>query len=320
MCGAVSMSVSAEKLAAAFGKPLDKAFAERLAEIFTSPLIDADETRLTFADGSNSAIVNHVPRFVPSDQYVKSFSFQWTEYRTIQHDSLHDSNFSKADFVLKTGLMPNQVVGKLVLDAGCGTGRVTDLLAEWGAMVVGADLSLSVDVAQQSLNHFDKAVVIQADIGALPFAPESFDIVVSTGVLHHTPDTREYTRRLVPLVKPGGELAIWVYGTHLAKRKNWIPLTSRLPYAAFNDWCQWITGSARQQPDNHFLELLYPVFPFTVTHETRDRSALTLFDGYTPTYHGVHSEEEVESWFREFGFIDIRRNRITTSIRGRKPL
>lgn len=313
------MAVTTEQLSTAFGKSLDAAFAERLAQVFTSPVVAAGADRLDFADGSTAPVVNHVPRFVPSDAYVKSFSFQWTQYQETLHDSLYNSGFSKYDLINKTGLSPDQIAGKLVLDAGCGTGRVAELLAEWGAMVVGADLSLSVDVARKSLEHFDRVAVIQADIGALPFAPESFDFVISSGVLHHTPDTRDYTRRLVPLVKPGGELAIWVYSPRLARRKDWIPLTSRLPHPAFNDWCQWIVGPARQDPDNHLLRLLYPVFPFTARHETRDRSALTLFDGYTPTYHGVHSEEEVIGWFTDFGLVDIRRNPIATSIRGRKP-
>src|SRR3546814_9464022 len=95
------------------------------------------------------------------------------------------------------------------------------------------------------------AVVIQADIGTLPFRPGAFYLIVSLGVLHHTPDTREYTRRLVPLLAPGGELAIWVYGLNLAKRRDRIPLTSRLPHVAFNDWCKWFVGPARAQPDNH---------------------------------------------------------------------
>ncbi|MFC3676003.1 class I SAM-dependent methyltransferase [Ferrovibrio xuzhouensis] len=313
------MGVTVEHLSAAFGKPLDAVFAERLAQVFTSPVTEAGADGLTFADGSTVPVVNHVPRFVPSDAYVKSFSFQWTQYQQTQHDSLRNSGFSKSDVTHKTGLTPDQVAGKLVLDAGCGTGRIAELLAEWGAMVIGADLSLSVDVAQKSLEHFNTAAVIQADIGALPFAPGSFDFVISCGVLHHTPDTRDYTRRLVSLVKPGGELAIWVYSPRLARRQDWIPLTSRLPHVAFNDWCQWIVGPARQDPDNHLLRLLYPVFPFTARHETRDWSALTLFDGYTPTYHGVHSEEEVIDWFTDFGFVDIRRNPVATAIRGRKP-
>ncbi|MGH8655604.1 MAG: class I SAM-dependent methyltransferase [Gammaproteobacteria bacterium] len=39
---------------------------------------------------------------------------------------------------------------------------------------------------------------------ALPFAAKSFDVIFSIGVLHHTPDTKAYFQKLVPLLKAGG--------------------------------------------------------------------------------------------------------------------
>lgn len=306
-------------LSAIFGKSLNPAFSERLQDVFAAPISGGDAESLRFSDGRSVPVVNGVPRFVSSDHYVKSFSFQWTSYTTALHDSAHDSKFSQTDFILKFGLYPKDVAGKLFLDAGCGTGRLSEILASWGAYVVSADLSESVDVARHQLAKYDNVAVIQADIGDLPFRPEAFDMVISSGVLHHTPDTRAYAEKLVPLVKPGGEFAIWVYDLRFTRRKEWIPLTSRLPHPAFNDWCRWIVDIARANQGHPLLKNFLTQFPFAVHHENADRSALTLFDGFTPTYHGVHSEEEVTGWFRDFGLVDIRTNRIATSVRGRKP-
>jgi len=303
-----------------FGKTLDPVFAEKLSRIFKSDIATGSDAHLDFADGGSAPVVNHIPRFVASDLYVKSFSFQWVNYTTALHDSVHNSTFSLQDFVGKFGLTPDQVRGKLFLDAGCGTGRLSEILAEWGAYVVGADLSDSVDVARHHLSRFPNAAVVQADIGNLPFRADCFDMVISSGVLHHTPDTKGYAARLVPLVKPGGEFAIWVYNARIfARRKEWIPFTSRVPHKAFNDWCVWICDIARANRGHPLLEMAIAQFPFTVHHETAARSALTLFDGYTPTYHGVHSEEEVMDWFREFGLTEVRTNPSPTSVRGRKP-
>lgn len=308
-------------LDATFGKTLDPAFAAKLSGVFKSPIGACNAERLDFTDGTGVPVVNHVPRFVSSDQYVKSFSFQWANYTTALHDSVHDSTFSRRDFTGKFGLSPEQVKGRLFLDAGCGTGRVSEILAEWGAYVIGVDLSDSVDIAQHQLARFSTAAVLQADIGNLPFRPECFDMVISTGVLHHTPDTRGYAAKLVPLVKAGGEFAIWVYDSRIfSRRKEWIPFTSRVPHKAFNDWCVWITDVARANRGQPLLEMFMRQMPFTTHHESAARSALTLFDGYTPTYHGVHSEEEVMQWFRDFGLTDIHTNAISTSVRGRKPL
>src|SRR3546814_3426891 len=87
---------------------------------------------------------------------VQTCALPISQYQRIQHDSLYTSDFSKSDLMYKTGLTPEQVAGKLVLDAGCGSGRVGELLAQWGAFVIGADLSESVDIADQALRHFDK--------------------------------------------------------------------------------------------------------------------------------------------------------------------
>lgn len=307
-------------LNATFGKELDPVFAEKLAQAFKAPIAASSAERLEFTDGSGVAVVNHVPRFVASDQYVKSFSFQWANYTTALHDSVHDSTFSLRDFTGKFALTPEEVKGKLFLDAGCGTGRVMEILAGWGAYVVGADLSESVDVAHHHMADYNTAAVMQADIGNLPFRPEVFDMVISTGVLHHTPDTRAYAGKLVPLVKPGGEFAIWVYNDRIfSRRKEWIPFTSRIPHKAFNDWCVWICDVARANRGHPLLEMFIHQFPFTTHHETAARSALTLFDGYSPTYHGIHSEAEVMEWFKAFGLTEIRTNPLPTSVRGRKP-
>jgi len=302
-----------------FGKQLDPAFSQRLADILLPALASVRSDMLVTVDGNEIPVVNGVPRFVPSDQYTSSFSFQWQHYKTTLHDEGHQTEFSQQDFEKKFGLTEAEVSGKLVLDAGCGTGRLSEMLAKWGAYVVAVDLSTSVDIAHRHLAGFERIAVFQGDIGNLPFRPESFDFVISSGVLHHTPDTRVYAERLVHFVKPGGEFAIWVYGPRFKRRKTWIPLTSRLPHPAFNDWSTWIVDVARANSGNPFMGMVMSRFPFAVHHETAARSALTLFDGFTPTYHGVHTDEEVIGWFKEFGLTEIRTNRIPTSVRGRKP-
>jgi len=73
------------------------------------------------------------------------------------------------------------------------------------------DLSLAVEACYQNLFHRGNVMVVQADIFNSPFELESFDVIVSIGVLHHTPDPRLAFRSLVGLLKPGGLIGIWVY-------------------------------------------------------------------------------------------------------------
>jgi SAM-dependent methyltransferase len=155
-------------------------------------------------------IRNGIPRFVASDQYVSTFSFEWKKWRRVQFDTVTRRS-SEAAFVASTGVPPAELANKTVLDAGCGTGRFMDLAARAGAEVVGVDLSLAIEVAQENLGHLPNCHFVQADLLRPPFASASFDFIYSIGVLHHTPNTRQAFRSLLSALKPGGDVALWVY-------------------------------------------------------------------------------------------------------------
>jgi SAM-dependent methyltransferase len=53
--------------------------------------------------------------------------------------------------------------------------------------------------------------LVQADVYHLPIKPGILDFAYSIGVLHHLPDPEAGFRCLVPLLKPGGSLFVWVY-------------------------------------------------------------------------------------------------------------
>ena len=107
--------------------------------------------------------------------------------------------------------------GKRVLDAGCGTGRHAYLAARFGAReVVAVDLSGAVDAARVNLEALDNVHVVQGDLLRLPLRPADrgggFDLIYSIGVLHHLPDPHAGFRSLLPYLRPGGTIAVWLYG------------------------------------------------------------------------------------------------------------
>jgi SAM-dependent methyltransferase len=155
-------------------------------------------------------IKNGIPRFVSSEAYTSSFGFEWKHWRRTQFDT-NSRKSSGASFLVSTGTRKEDWAGKLVLDAGCGAGRYMDVVARSGAEVVGVDLSLAVEVAQENLGHLPNCHFIQADLFELPFPANTFDFFYSIGVLHHTPSTRRAFIYLVRTLKPNGEAAIWVY-------------------------------------------------------------------------------------------------------------
>ena len=103
-----------------------------------------------------------------------------------------------------------------VLDAGCGTGQVSAFLALTapGRTVVGVDAcdaSLAAArgfadrVGIDNLRHF------RGDLFALPAKEGAFDVVISRGVVHHTPDPDRATREVAARVRPGGRFLIGFY-------------------------------------------------------------------------------------------------------------
>src|SRR5437764_13300584 len=106
-----------------------------------------------------------------------------------------------------------EFAGARLLEIGCGMG--TDLLqfARGGARVTGTDLTpRSIEISRQHLTIYGEAGDFAiADCETLPFTNESFDVVYSNGVLHHTPDTAGAVREIHRVLRPGGQVRVMLY-------------------------------------------------------------------------------------------------------------
>ena len=107
----------------------------------------------------------------------------------------------------------SEISGKKLLDIGCGNGFVTCLYARAGADVVSVDITeTAVELTKARLEIEGlNADVRQADAESLPFDDEHFDVVVSFGVLHHTPNTVKAVGEAYRVLKPGGRLLLMLY-------------------------------------------------------------------------------------------------------------
>ena len=103
--------------------------------------------------------------------------------------------------------------GKTLLEVGCGLG--TDLLefAKGGAIVTGVDLTpQSIELVKKRFALADIPVDARvSDAEHLPFGDNSFDVVYSFGVLHHTPNTQQAIDEVYRVLKPGGKIVIMLY-------------------------------------------------------------------------------------------------------------
>lgn len=97
-----------------------------------------------------------------------------------------------------------------VLDAGCGGGRLTLMLAEQAQWVIGFDLSdtlLRVAQARQHARSQTNVTWINGDLHEIPFKSASFDFIISANALHLT-DFPVAVRQLRRLLKPSGRLVL----------------------------------------------------------------------------------------------------------------
>ncbi len=112
----------------------------------------------------------------------------------------------------------------LLLEAGCGTGRMTPTLARAVRSVVAIDFSFeSLRVTRRKLAAagVGNVYLVQADLCRLPFADDAFDRTVSCQVLEHVPGPaarRAAVSSLARTVKPGGTLALSAYKHSLLTR------------------------------------------------------------------------------------------------------
>jgi SAM-dependent methyltransferase len=120
--------------------------------------------------------------------------------------------------------------GLRVLEVGVGMGADYQQWLEAGAIATGVDLSTaSLEQARRRCELAGLAPDLDlADAEKLPFGSNSFDVVYSYGVMHHSPDTAKCMSEAWRVLKPGGEARIMLY--------HHISLTGIMLWLRFGLW------------------------------------------------------------------------------------
>lgn len=253
----------------------------------------------------------------------RTFNWEWNAH----HEGAFESEtlFGRtpdedwAMFLEGTRVSPHDLTGVDVLDAGCGSGAFTRLIAERSAagVVIGVDMVDAVERAYAQTRELPNVHIVQGNVFKLPFRRELFGLIWCNGVIHHTPDAAAAHASLSRHVRPGGILYVWVY----AKRFNPFRFTkdifdaiglTRLSepqlftlvevVSRLSLWMLSAYRSLRRLPG------LRPRSAWghrTVRPRTLAELKLTWFDALSPAYDSRHTEEEVIGWFRREGFHDV---------------
>ncbi len=173
--------------------------------------------------------------------------------------------------------------GAIVLEAGCGTGQLTNFLGlSWKRRVFGGDICLnSLLLANGFRERYRMAIAsfLQMNLFRPPFRDGSIDVVISNGVLHHTGDARMGFEALLRKLKPGGLILVGLYNSY-----------ARLPTL----WRRWAFG--RFGPMAYFLDRR-----LTSAQMNEGRWQAWFRDQYRHPHETRHSIDDVLSWFDEAG-------------------
>lgn len=263
-------------------------------------------------------IVDGLPRFVPPENYAQSFGFQWNRHGATQLDSHTGLPISAERVAVATGWPPS-LAGEVVLEAGSGAGRFTEVLLRTGATVLSFDYSTAVDANARNNGGAPNLLLFQGDIFSIPCPLRSIDRVFCLGVIQHTPDPARAFRSLASRVKPGGQLVIDVYArsvlSMLHSRFLLRPITKRLPKERLYRLLERLVpplippaivlrrmfgrAGTRLIPIAEYSHLGLP------PALNREWAILDTFDMLAPQFDLPQSLSTVRQWFRAADFRNI---------------
>ena len=281
---------------------------------------------LVTPSGNKYLVDNNIARFVESDSYSTGFGVQWIKYLKTQLDSFTGYPISEDRLKLAVGeLIWENLSDGLVLEAGCGAGRFTEVLLNRSANVMSVDLSKAVEANQQNFPQSEQHRIIQADITRLPFQREQFDIALCLGVVQHTPVPEETIRSLYNQVRKGGYLVFdhyhysWyvytcigaVIARQILKRLD-AGLSLKITEKLANLLLPIHKRFSGSRLPRVILERISPIksyygrFPIEVPDSILfSWSVLDTHDGLTDWYKHTRNKSEIREFLSELGAIDI---------------
>ncbi len=169
-----------------------------------------------------------------------------------------------------------------ILEVGCGTGQMSLFLASGERTVIGADLTrASLKLGAAAAKRFGVTGVqfVETDLHHPGLRAGAFDVVYTSGVLHHTHDPRQSFKAILPLLRPGGMIVLGLYNAFAR-----VPLQLRRMVARLSGF-RWI-----------------PFDPVLRDRKSEPaRREAWLRDQYRHPEEHRHTVGEVRGWFQENG-------------------
>ncbi|HYI36490.1 MAG TPA: methyltransferase domain-containing protein [Thermoleophilaceae bacterium] len=316
----------------------------------------SDGRSLTCAEGHTFPVEGGIPRLAADQDDQEgtydTFSAKWDQ---VSEEELHQRFEQQYQwYVERYGYadeadLARALEGKeAILDAGTGVGGDAARFARLGtAQVVGMDLSNGIAMAQKTFGGTANLHYVQGDILHPPFGPDTFDWISSDQVIHHTPDAPRAFATLARLLRPGGQITVYVYKVKAPMREYADDyLRERTTKMSVEDCMAMSAGMSELgrelsaldatvtlehgvpllgiEPGEHDVQRLFYwhfVKAFWNDSFSPHLNDLVNFDWYHPPYASRHTPEEVTGWCAEAGLevehLDVGDSGI--SVRARRP-
>jgi len=245
------------------------------------------------------------------DNIRKSFSQEWGIF-----DYDNDKTWGwtleerKRVFLSDIDMKPEDLTNKLMLDAGCGNGTLTAALSGFGLRIVGMDLNDGLQRAYENRGKYSPSAVanvqyVQGNLMVPPLKESSFDLIYSSGVIHHTPSSQKTFASLAKLTRKNGRLYVWVYGKRGLLVRIFMStgrgLKCCLSLNSLMTVCRVLAPFYKVA-----ATMLNAIGIMKFRSRTSREITLDLFDCFAPRYNFYHSETEIRQWFEEHGFSNIK--------------
>ena len=257
-------------------KSIEETFQENIK--FLDNDIFINEKKL---DKINSLIPNFITEDL--DSLTDKMSNFYNEVQFPNYDDFEDyaSLYDKGINNLFTRKLDEELgYGTKVLELGCGTGQLSLFLARSNREIFAVDISnasLTMGENFRETNQINNAYFMKMDVFDLKFKPNSFDCVISNGVLHHTKDAKQAFKCLVNVTKPGGIMVIGLY--HRYGR-----LITRLKQKLAK-----ILGSKIGYLDKKSRKI-----------KSKDKRRAWVTDQFLNPHETLHTPNEILNWFETY--------------------
>lgn len=242
--------------------------------------------------------------------YVDSFGEQWEIFSRTQIDSLTNVPLSEERFLSETNWSIDELRNAIVLDAGCGSGRFTEIASRFSKEVIGVDLSASVYYIDTIIKERENIVLVRDDIRDLSLDFSQISHAFSIGVLQHTPDPYKTLEYFVQQLNEGTKIAITAYGRHwytkFCGKYLLRPISKRIPRPLLLEMIKRVNTLTypivlyfpKSSLLRKILKFLSPFsfYPELVSKMSKEAfleySTLDTFDALTPKYDKPLSEKK----------------------------